>query len=403
MSIARPWIAYVGPVAFPEGGAAARRIVGNAKALVAAGYDVIIVSGQPVGPWGEMFDVAPGIRCVSVNERDSEHLSKVLRHARYALMGARSRRWLDAYAVPPAAVIVYSGYTPYLLQLGAWARRVDVPLLFDAVEWYTAETVFGFLASPYLWNTELAMRVLIPRLDGVIAISRALETYYAGRGLPVGRVPPLFDPAEIIAAPQAPDPSGPLRLAYAGSPGNKDLLDLVLEAVMALHRRGANLVLDVVGLSEVELLKRAPLRAERAGLPACLRVHGRVAHGRSMEVVGKADFTVFLRRVNRVSTNGFPTKFVESLALGTPVITNLTSDLADHLRDGENGFICPALAPEALKHTLDRVLRLDAGQRQALREGARTQAELAFAFETYAETLGGLIYRARRAVVESVK
>ena len=49
MSTHRPWIAYVGPVAFPEGGAAARRILGNAKALVGAGHDVVIVSGQRHG------------------------------------------------------------------------------------------------------------------------------------------------------------------------------------------------------------------------------------------------------------------------------------------------------------------------------------------------------------------
>ena len=92
MNAHRPWIAYVGPVAFPEGGAAARRILGNAKALVAAGYDVVIVSGQRPGEQGVIFDVAPGIRCVSTSERDAEHLPKTVRYARYVMMGARSRQ-----------------------------------------------------------------------------------------------------------------------------------------------------------------------------------------------------------------------------------------------------------------------------------------------------------------------
>ena len=36
---------------------------------------------------------------------------------------------------------------------------------------------------------------------------------------------------------------------------------------------------------------------------------------------------------------GFPTKFVESLGAGCPVITNYTSDLSLYLKNGFNGFV----------------------------------------------------------------
>lgn len=396
MSEKRPWIAYVGPVGFPEGGAAARRILGNAKALVVAGYEVVIVSGQPPGPEGEMFDVAPGIRCVSVNERDAEHLPKVLRYARYSVMGARSRRWLDAQTDLPTAVILYSGYSPYLLQFKGWARRRGVALLFDAVEWYAAPSLPGLMVSPYLWNTEFAMRVLIPQLDGVVAISRALESYYRARGLPVGRVPPLFDPAEINRSTLEPVGNGPLRLVYSGSPGQKDLIDTVIEAVIQRDAGAGRLRLDIAGLSEVELRSRPPLRQRGGVIPDCLVAHGWVSHDRSMELVGQADFTVFLRHANRVSTNGFPTKFVESLALGTPVITNITSDLAEHLRDGDTGLICPDATLAGLEVTLDRALALDAAARRALREAARAEAERAFSYSAHVATLGLLIDKSCR-------
>lgn len=394
MSAARPWIAYVGPVAIPEGGAAARRILGNARALVAAGYEVTIVSGQPPGPPGAVFDVAPGIRCASVNERDSEHLPKALRHARYALMGARSRRWLNAQPVAPAAVILYSGYTPYLLQLTGWARRRRVPLLFDAVEWYTARSLLGFLVSPRLWQFEFAMRVLIPRLNGVVAISRALERYYLRRNVAVVRVPPLFDPAEIAPRNRAPDPRGRLRLAYSGSPGNKDLIDLVIEAVMRLDGGAGRIVLDIAGLSDDELRRRAPLQQSGGAIPDCLRAHGTVSHARSMQIVGDADFTVFLRHPNRVATHGFPTKFVESLALGTPVIANITSDLADHLRDGETGLICPTPTLDGVMATLERASALHKQQPGTLRHAARAEAERAFGCQVHAAAMSDMLRRA---------
>ncbi|ULO22237.1 glycosyltransferase [Sulfitobacter sp. CB2047] len=389
MSRQRPWIAYVGPVAFPEGGAAARRILGNAKALFGAGYDVVVLSGQRPDERGAQFDVAPGIRCVSTNERDAEHLPKALRYVRYALMGARSRQWLEAQADLPDAVILYSGYSPYLLQFTGWARRMGVPLLFDAVEWYAAPNRLRFLASPYLWNTEIAMRVLIPRLDSVIAISSALEGYYHAKGLPVGRVPPLFDTDEITAT--DPDPDGRLRLAYSGSPGRKDLIDIVIEGVLERDAGRGRIVLDIAGVTEDELRRRPPLQRRGGTIPKALRAHGQVSHARSAEIVGGADFTVFLRAVNRVSTHGFPTKFVESLALGTPVIANLTSDLADHLRDGETGLECTEPTAPTLGLVLDRALALDADARVTMRRAARAEAERAFAVQAHVATLGELI------------
>ncbi len=398
MKGARPWVAYVGPVAFPEGGAAARRILGNAKALVAAGYEVVIVSGQPPESNEDSFDVAPGIRCVRVNERDAEHLPNALRYTRYALMGARTRRWLSEQASLPAAVILYSGYLPYLLQLTGWARRRDVPFLFDAVEWYSAASVTGFLFSPYLWNTEIAMRMLIPRLDGVIAISRALKCYYAERGMHVGRVPPLIDPDEIVQASPAPDPQGRVRLAYCGSAGTKDLLDIVIDAVIARDGTGGRFVLDIAGPSEAEIRECAPVKARGGELPDCLRVHGQVSHTRSLEIIGNADFTVFLRSMNRVSTNGFPTKFVESLAVGTPIIANLTSDLADHLRDGETGLVCPTPARESLEVTLDRAFELGGKRCATLRDAARSEAERAFAYGGHTITLRDLIDQSCRKI-----
>jgi len=394
MSEKRPWIAYVAPVAFPEGGAAARRILGNAKALVAGGYDVVIVSGQRPSMAGADFELAPHIRCVSVNERDAEHLPNTLKYARYALMGARSRQWLEEQADLPSAVILYSGYSPYLLQFTGWSRRRGVAFLFDAVEWYTAPSRLSFLFSPYLWNSEFAMRVLIPRLNGVVAISRALEHYYQGRGVPVARIPPLIDPDEFAANMPVPDSSGRMRLAYSGSPGRKDLIDIVIEAVIKCDGGSGRLLLEIVGLSEHELRSRAPLRRCGGAIPDCLIAHGQVNHARSMEIVGQAEFTVFLRHPNRVSTHGFPTKFVESFAVGTPVIANITSDLADHLRDGETGLVCPAPTQAALEATLTRALTLHKKGTNTLRKAARTEAERAFGYNIHATTLSDIVHRA---------
>lgn len=45
-----------------------------------------------------------------------------------------------------------------------------------------------------------------------------------------------------------------------------------------------------------------------------------------------------IREKTRKTMAGFPTKVVESMSLGTPVITTDASDLADYIKHGENEF-----------------------------------------------------------------
>src|SRR5690606_20747909 len=161
-------------------------------------------------------------------ERVAEHWPRPIRRLRYAWMGGRTVEWLESSSTLPVAVILYSGYTPYLQQLLPWCRRHGVRLIFDAVEWYEPAEPWGYAVSPYQWNIEWAMRHLVPKTDGVIAISRYLADYYVSRGLPVTTVPPTTS----SIAPGNWKPGESLRLCYAGNPGaNKYDLGTVLRAV----------------------------------------------------------------------------------------------------------------------------------------------------------------------------
>ncbi len=380
---ARPFVVYVGPFAFPEGGAAARRILGNAQSLVAAGYQVLVLSGQQA-PDDEVYSLGDGIFLASTSERDAEHLPNLLRLTRYVTMGAKSRAWLEQRKAKPAAVILYSGYTPYILQLRGWCRRAGVPLIFDAVEWYTAASPLGFATSPYLWQTEIAMRWLIPRLDGVIAISRCLEDHYTRAGLPVVRVPPTLDARATPVGKGGDDDR--LSLVYAGTPGRKDLLGVLLQAVATVDPNGERLRLDIYG-PRPDDLKAYGL----ADIPLSVTAHGPVAQATAMAGVARADFSVLLRRPDKVATAGFPTKFVESLAVGTPVIATLTSDLADHLVDGTNGLVCADVSPETVARVLERALAMTTKQKSALRKAARHTAETGFDYRRHTDGLRRLV------------
>ncbi len=65
---------------------------------------------------------------------------------------------------------------------------------------------------------------------------------------------------------------------------------------------------------------------------------GRIPHNEALDLLKKSDYSIFLRDTNLVTTAGFPTKFVEALSCGIPVLTNRNSNLADYLIEGKNGF-----------------------------------------------------------------
>jgi glycosyltransferase involved in cell wall biosynthesis len=364
-------------------------VLGNAQSLVRAGYGVTIISAQIDGSGSDARPFAPGINVASTGERDAEHLPRALKRARYVFMGSKTRDWIAAQPVPPAAVILYSGYTPYLLQLSRICRRRRIPLLFDAVEWYTAESTLGFLTSPYLWNAELAMRALIPRVDGVIAISSFLATYYRRRGCAVAQIPPTLDVAGLVPQLDRWNPDPIVRLAYCGSASN-DLLHVVIDALMRLDPEGQRISLEIAGPTAQDVAALMSLHGYK-DMPLGVKLHGRVSHAAAVAITRAADFSIFLRRINRVSTAGFPTKFVESLSMGTPVITNVTSDLADYLQDGKNGLACAGPGPRDVEAALARALELDADRLTAMRHAARATAEAYFDYRAHGAALAELL------------
>lgn len=375
-------IVYVGPFSFPNGGAAARRILGIAKSMQAAGFGVKVACGQ-MAKTGQSPEWFEGIEVHSLNERTAEHLPRLLKHMAYLTMGRNTVAWLDAQASKPHTVVLYSGYSPYLFHLLPWARRNGVRLVFDAVEWYDPASPMGWF-SPYQLNIELAMRFLLLRVGSVISISEYLHQYYLAHDCQSVLVPPTLDVAATPVNTEGRDPQRPLKLVYAGSPGRKDLLDNILEAVLRLRQTGHALHLSVAGISERDAERYNAVRSRTAGeVSAGVEFLGMLTHDASMSLVRKADFSLLLRHDARYSRAGFPTKFVESLAVGTPVIANLTSDLHRYLRDGATGFACTGPAPEDLEVALKRALTLTQEQHANMRARCRMLAAEAFDYRTF--------------------
>ena len=391
-------VIYIGPFSFPRGGAAARRILGNALSLREAGYEVVIASGQTQeGVREEDYPVIgeyEGFEVISLGERTAERYPRLLKHLMYFGMGRRSIAWLESLDEKPEALILYSGYSPYMMRLIPWCRRNGVKFIFDAVEWYDPKSFLSGLFSPYQWNIELALRHYSRKTSGVIAISSYLERHYAAYGAETVRVPPTLDTRSVTANLAAENDL--LTLSYTGTPGHKDLFDSYLEAVLRLSEEGEALRFRFAGVTREQLLRYPALRRRKIGprnLPRVLEPLGITDQATAFALTREADFSLLLRPPARYAQAGFPTKVVESLTAGTPVIANITSDLGDCLQDGENALVCTDWSVESLIGTIRRALHLSDEEKRSMRLQARRTAEVLFDYRCYEEALNRLLER----------
>lgn len=275
------------------------------------------------------------------------------------------------------------------------AKKQKFKLLVDVVEWFDYSNLnyggFGPLALDVHW----AMTRLIPKADGVIAISSFLENYYRMRGVKTLRIPQLVDLEEDKWNFVRPEPFDPafLNLVYAGSPARKDLIGNAVIGLKRLVRGGAKVKLHLFGPTPEEL--RVCLGRDQALVEElqgkALHFHGLVSQEAIPALLAKADFSVLLRPDARYAHAGFPTKLTESFAAGVPAIANLTGDIGLYLRDGENGFVLPDWSPEAFEERLKPLLHLSPDRKQSLRESARMEAFRCFDFRNYLNPLTDFI------------
>jgi glycosyltransferase involved in cell wall biosynthesis len=369
-------------------------MLGNALSLRQAGWEVIFGSGQmPLKGQQDPFEFH-GFSVSSLSERKHEDLPSILKHLLYLNMGAKTLVWLKTLDPKPDAVILYSGYSAYFSKLYPWCRSQNIHLAFDAVEWYEPSSMPGGALGPYRWSFELAMRFYCIKAGRVIAISRFLEDWYSQRGVKTARVPPTHD---VQANPwrkeqEGFDGSRPLVFAYAGSPGRKDLLDPFIEAVFREKLDQGQLVLKLVGPTTKEILALPSFRQRSLiGLPSWVKITGRLSQPEALDVVRQADYSILLRPVKRYSAAGFSTKSTESLAVGTPLLANITSDMGHFLEDGMNSWAVRGIEAEDVAAVLRAVMAQPACEKTAMRAAARRTAEALFDYRHYADTLDRLL------------
>lgn len=361
-------IYYLGEIDFKSGQAACVRVINNCKAINNCNDHCVTIFG--IG--NQSIIDYEGFKVLNVRRGKSKFLKLIYSLLRPILF----IRLIKKQTCKPDILIYYGASALILLPLLMFCRISGVKLITDIVEWYDYNHLPLGKYGPKALDVHLAMTQVIPKCDGVIAISSYLYNYYKNKGMKMILVPILIDSHFKQKSSNIFMESNSLNLIYAGYAGKKDLIINAIEAVEQVNQRGYNVKFHILGQNKSHLHQM---------LSDNIIFYGKLPYETVQSYLKVADFSVLLRPDKRYAHAGFPTKFVESMNMGLPVLANLTSDLGKYLRNGENGFIVSDYSVQGFVNILKKISEIDRKIFQEMKTEARKTAINSFDFRDYYE------------------
>ena len=219
------------------------------------------------------------------------------------------------------------------------------------------------VADSWLRRAEFAaQRRCLPRADGLIVCNRAIVDDFApGRGhvLVEGGVDEEFvERFEVLA-----EKGREFRIVFAGQLSRLNGVELLVRAMRHVQRDDVRVT--VMGGGPLESLVR-----EAAADDARIEFLGLVPHETVMERYAAADLLVNLRSTqNSTHRYVFPSKVVECLATGVPLLSTRTGHMESEF--GEFVFLLDKETPEALAAKIEEIAVMRSEDRESLGRSAQ--------------------------------
>jgi len=222
----------------------------------------------------------------------------------------------------------------------------------------------------------LLYRVVLPRADHVFVQSERMREDVAACGIDPGRmtaVPMGVNVARIREAAARdgdaaePDARGRRRLVYVGTLVRVRRIDLLLDVLRRVRAAGSDAMLELVGDGPEPDVRFLREEARRLGLAGHVRFTGFLPPERAWAHIRRAEVCLSPFRPSPILDSTSPTKVIEYLACGRPVVANRHPDQAKVLGESGAGLVVD-YDPQAFA---DAVLELLAEPERARAMGRR--------------------------------
>ena len=376
----RKTIIYTGGFELPDKNAAAQRVLANAKIFRELGFNVVFVGIDKTLPTGvhvkDTKSSFQGFETWAIPYPSSKklwltHITSI-RHIEYIVE--------HHYKEMLYGVVGYNYPALALYRIKKMCTYREILFLSDTTEWYEG-TGGGILFNTIKWlDTSFRMRFVQPKSDGIITVSRYLTNFYTKRNCITVELPTLYDVSSLHHINMVSKKDDIVRLMYAGSAFNlsridknriniKDRLDKIITMLYKVFKHKKNFTLDIYGLTQGNYLTVFPEHTDiLLALEGHIMFHGRKPHVEIIQNIQKSDFTIFIRNIDRVIEAGFPSKFSESISYGTPVISNMISNIEPYAIEGKNSYTISLDDNEKQVGKMIEILSLNIDERKKMKK-----------------------------------
>jgi glycosyltransferase involved in cell wall biosynthesis len=334
-------IIYTGAFRFPNIDAASQRVLSNAKIARDLGHNVIFCG------WEKFIDqnsnTYKGFNYYSQSELDIQTNNPFKKIFNFLFRGKKTLRWINEYVKSTKIdiIIIYNSGFYFTKKLIEFGKTHNINVIVDCTEWYEGSHLPGGKYGIVNLENTIRMYYLLPRVKNLIVISSFLEKFYRKKKCNIIRIPPLVDLKDekwtrTNALQQKINDK--IVIIYAGDPGKKDILKLVLDALEVINSEEIKIIFKIIGINENDLINNLVL----SYVPSFVNCIGRIKMDEVPFHYHNSSYSILIRENKRYANAGFSTKLVESLCCGLPIITNSTSDIKNYISN-ENGYILKEL------------------------------------------------------------
>lgn len=159
--------------------------------------------------------------------------------------------------------------------------------------------------------------------DKIVVISQALADHYKNRVKHIHICPAFTDTSEVKCEPA----TGLKQMGYLGSFGSKDNVEGIVAAFLKANKQNPEIKLKLMGNAPEGFQSKYEDRIEFTGV---------IHQGEFYHHLFECDLLLSNRTDSPYAQYGSPTKLVEYLSTGIPVIATPVGAMAQELKDGEH-------------------------------------------------------------------
>lgn len=359
------YVIYFGRFELPDKNALAHRVMANAVALTYAGYKVILV-GYTKGLDKNIY--FHKINTGSIEFYEFPYPKTVWEWILDGKIYKRVIKIAKNIGIKNCKAVILNNIGISANVLLKFSKKYRVPLIHDCVDWflYNERSLHDFYKN---FQSNYTRKYLDPKIKNIICISRYLFDFYKNNGCNVLRIPSLTysNDSRFLNLPEY-KPSKGVVICYTGNPGfkaSKDRIDWCVKAFTMFAGNCDKLV--VIGISEERFKDDFEDIYNNIGDKNVSFITN-MKNRECIEITAKSDFLMFARKDYITTRAGFPTKFSESMAIGTPVITTPSGDLPMYIENGKNGFISSECTYESFEKIVKRAIETTYEERIAMHE-----------------------------------